>query len=380
MGALDPFIGVLYAGLENTNREMTGFLRSAARNAEATQAAKGQMVYAPIADAAKPVEIVPGAHAPNVENPDVEKVGITIEHEVAIQVKLDGNETLGLSSSGNYNRVLQSRIENAYRQLANMAEKDVAAKAVAGASRAYGDGTKSMFATKDSLEEFAQMAKILDENGCPEDGRNIVLSNSAMASLRSFSFMNKANELGSDEFVRYGYTEPIVGFKLWKSAGLSVHKAGEGSGYKTAGSFKAGVKDLSVEAGTGTLLTGDVVTIDGESYVIGKGIDAPGIISLNRPGLMKDVATGVALTAIGNYAPCVAFHEDAIQVALRAPALPVGGDSAVDSTIVFDPASGLVFRVSMYKQYHQTILEIGLAYGSSVMRSENVAVLADKAV
>lgn len=380
MGALDPFIGVLYAGLENTNREMTGFLRSAARNAEATQAAKGQMVYAPIADAAKPVEIVPGANAPDVTNPDVDKVGITIEHEVAIQVKLDGNETLGLSSSGNYNRVLQSRIENAYRQLANMAEKDVAAKAVAGASRAYGDGTTKMFSTKDSLEEFAQMAKILDENGCPEDGRNIVLSNSAMASLRSFSFMNKANELGSDEFVRYGYTEPIVGFKLWKSAGLSVHKAGNGSGYKTAGDFLAGKKDLTVDNGTGALLAGDVVTIDGESYVIGKGTDAPGIISLNRPGLVKDVATGAALTAVGNYAPCVAFHEDAIQVALRAPALPVGGDSAVDSTIVFDPASGLVFRVSMYKQYHQTILEIGLAYGSSVMRSENVAVLADKAV
>lgn len=380
MGALDPFIGVLYAGLENTNREMTGFLRSAARNAEATQAAKGQMVYAPIADAAKPVEIIPGASAPDVTNPDVDKVGITIEHEYAIQVKLDGNETLGLSSSGNYNRVLQSRIENAYRQLANLAEKDVAAKAIAGASRAYGDGTKSMFSTKDSLEEFAQMAKILDENGCPEDGRNIVLSNSAMASLRSFSFMNKANELGSDEFVRYGYTEPIVGFKLWKSAGLGVHKAGNGTGYKTAAEVKTGVKDITVDSGTGALLAGDVVTIDGNSYVVGKGTDAPGIISLNRPGLMQDVATGTALTSVGNYAPCVAFHEDAIQVALRAPALPVGGDSAVDSTIVFDPASGLVFRVSMYKQYHQTILEIGLAYGSAVMRSENVAVLADKAV
>ena len=86
MGALTPFIGILYSALEDANQEATGFIRGATMNMEASRAAKGQMVYAPVGNVSDPEEIVPGAAPSAVANPDIDKVGITIEHEESVKI------------------------------------------------------------------------------------------------------------------------------------------------------------------------------------------------------------------------------------------------------------------------------------------------------
>jgi hypothetical protein len=54
----------------------------------------------------------------------------------------------------------------------------------------------------------------------------------------------------------------------------------------------------------------------------------------------------------------------------RAPALPTGGDAASDVTSIIDPVTGLAFQLAMYKQYKQTIIEVGIAYGIKVTQPE----------
>jgi hypothetical protein len=72
----------------------------------------------------------------------------------------------------------------------------------------------------------------------------------------------------------------------------------------------------------------------------------------------------------------MAFDRNAIVLATRIPALPEGGDYASERTTITDPRSGLSFDVAVYKEYHQTAVEISIAWGCGVIKSEHVAILA----
>lgn len=383
MGEVAPFIAPLFSSLSTFDREPTGFLRCVSRDSKAENIAKGQVVYSPRGKAGEIADAIPAVNAPDTENPDLDNVGITIEAEKIVPIKLDGNETLGLDASGNYDAVLTQRMQDAVRKLANYAENFIAAKVVAGACRAYGDGTTEFFKDKDTMPEFANMARILDENGCPDDSRNFVLSNAAMANLRTYkSILLNSYALGSDEFLRYGYTDPILNLRLWKSAGYAQHKTGStGAGYKVAAATAAGATTVTLDTGAGTINVGDVITFGsdtGNSYVVTKGISAAGDIEIGYPGLRQALAKADTVTVVNTFNPCVAFHSDAVRVAFRAPALPKGGDEAGQHYTITDPATGLVIDVGHYTQYRQSRLELGIAIGCSVLQPENVALLSGK--
>lgn len=378
MGALTPFIGILYSALEDANQEATGFIRAATKNMEASRVAKGQMVYAPVGKVSKPTEIVPGVNPGEVDMPDIDKVGITIEHESKVTITLTGNESLGLDSSGNYDIVTKANFTDALRQLNNEIEAYMAKKVVAGASRGFGDGSTPAFNDTDSLNDLAQLGLILDDNGCPQDGRNFVMNNTAFAALRAKSMLNNAYKLGSDEFIRYGYTDPVLGFRLWSSFGLKKRGASTGSGYQAGDDYEIGATELTLGTGSGTIQAGDGIKFGDTTYIVNNDLPAPGIITLGRPGLVAPVTNGTGGTLVHGYTPSVAFHTDAVHLATRAPAVPKMGDSAVDRFMLVSDKSGLVYEVSLYPQYKQVVMEIGIAYGASVMNSENVAVLLSK--
>jgi hypothetical protein len=80
--------------------------------------------------------------------------------------------------------------------------------------------------------------------------------------------------------------------------------------------------------------------------------------------LIGTVAT--AITVVNRAASNVrnmAFDRDAIQLIVRAPAMPPEGDMAVDSQIITDPYSGISFDARLYKGYGVNTLEIHLAWG-----------------
>lgn len=113
--------------------------------------------------------------------------------------------------------------------------------------------------------------------------------------------------------------------------------------------------------------------------MVGTGISAPGTITIGSPGLRQAHAAGDAVMLSNSYTPNLAFSRSSIVLATRAPALPVIGgieqDSAVDRQTVVDPVSGIAFEVSMYLQYRQVQYEVALAWGSAVVKPDNVAIL-----
>jgi hypothetical protein len=71
----------------------------------------------------------------------------------------------------------------------------------------------------------------------------------------------------------------------------------------------------------------------------------------------------------------MAFHRGAICLAQRLPALPQGGDLAVDREVVTDPRSGLSFEIAMYPQYRQMQWEVSAAWGVAMIKPDHCVAL-----
>ena len=151
------------------------------------------------------------------------------------------------------------------------------------------------------------------------------------------------------------------------SGQINTSTAGTGSSYTSndAG-YAVGATDITLITGTGTVVAGDIVTFAGDTnkYVVKTGVAAPGVITLQEPGLRVAIpAAATAMTITAASARNMIFSKSALAVITRPPAMPQEGDMASDVMTITDPISGLAFQVAMYKQYHQVRYELGLAGG-----------------
>ena len=381
---LTGLVPTLYNALDVVSRELVGFIPAVTSDMTYERAAVGQTVMSPVVGAATATDITPAVTPPNDGDQTVGNVQMTISKARRVPIRWNGEEKRGLDNNGaSYNVILSNQIAQGMRTLVNEIEADLAALHV-NASRAYGTAGTAPFGSAADLSDSAGALRILEENGAQGLDFQLVLGTAAMANLRGKqSVLFKVNESGREDMLRNGITDRLQGLALRQSAQVKNFTAGTGASATTDNAgYAVGATVITLaSAGTGTILAGDVITFAGDTnkYVVASGdadVSGGGTITLQAPGLMKAIpASATNITVISASARNMFFARSAIALATRAPALPEGGDSAVDRMIVTDPLTGLSFEVSMYAQYRQMQFEIAMAWGCAAVKKEHIGIL-----
>jgi|13_taG_2_1085334.scaffolds.fasta_scaffold11653_3 hypothetical protein len=373
---LDNLAADIYTAADTVGRELTGFIPSVSMNSDSVRAAKGDTVRAAFTQAAASFDVDESMTVPEGTDITVDNKILTISKSKAVQIPMTGEDAKHLSNGVGFETVYGDLIAQAMRVLANEVEADLYAEGKANAYQAYGDNATDAFAS-DSFDLVADARQGLVDNGCPMDDVSLVMGTAAGASLRKVAGLVRANEAGTASVREQGILLPIYGINCRESGGVSIHTSSAAGSYEIDATEAVGQTALTVGGGSTDFVGGDVITIANDStatqYVVNSH-SSDTLININGRGLKEAAADGDAITTEGGtFTHNLAFHRRAMELAVRAPALPEGGDQATDSLIVTDPRSGLVFEVRTYKGYRKSMIEVALAWGVKAWKPDFIS-------
>lgn len=367
----------LYKAADIVGRELTGVVSSATINGNGSErVALNDVVRAHFTRTATAVNNSPSMTIPEGTDQTVDSKTLTISKSRGVQIPWTGEDIRSVNNGAGFETIYGDQIRQAMRTLTNEIEVDLATAAYLGASRAVGTAGTTPFAS--NFDTVAEARQILVDNGAPMNDVTMVLNTAAGTKLRNLAQLQKANENGSTELLRNGVLLDLQGIMLKESAGIQLPAIGGGSAYAVnkVGGYAIGDTAITLDTGSGTVLAGDIVTFVGDTnrYVVASAL-ASNVVTLAAPGLRKTLADNVVMSVVAASTRNVVFHRNALELAIRPPAMPNGGDAAVDAITVQDPYSGLVFEVRAYKGFQKAMFNVSAAWGWKLWKPEFAAVL-----
>jgi|TARA_R110001583_G_scaffold72109_4_gene202290 hypothetical protein len=373
----------IYTAADIVGRELVGFIPASTINANGIEAAAvGQTVRSFATRQATAVDIAPSMTIPEGTDQTVDNKTLTLTEQRGVQIPYTGEDVRFLNGGAGYETVYGDQIAQAMRTLVNEMEADLAGEAYKNASRAVGTAGTTPFAS--NFNTVAEARQILVDNGMPtNDNRtSLVMNTAASTKLRNLAHLQRVDQAGGSELLRQGVLLDLQGVMMRESAQVVTHTKGAGTGYLINGAEAAGQTTLTLDTGTVNttgILAGDVVTFAADSankYVVNTGLAAvAGDIVIGDNGLQVAIANNNAMTIGNTFTANIVMHQKALELAMRAPAKPIGGDSAVDVLIVQDPNSGLVFEISVYKGFSKAMIQVGCVWGYKAWNSDAIAIL-----
>ena len=367
----------IYKAADIVGRELVGFIPSVTLNTGVDAVAKGQNVRSHFTRPVSIIDTAPAMTIPEGADQTVDNKTMTMTRDKGVPIPWTGEEMMYANGGSGFETIYGDQIAQAMRAITNQIEADLALEAKNNASRAVGTAGTNPFAT--NFDSLADVRKVLEDNGMAiNNDVSVIFNTTAGAALRKIATLYRANEAGTDQMLRQGTLLDLHGMMLRQSAQVQAHTKGAGASYVTSGSTAIGVSSVALATGTGTVLAGDVVTFAADSankYVVNTGVAAPGTIVLGTPGAQVIIPTANALTIGNNYTGNIAVKRGALELAIRPPAVPMGGDAAVDRMIVQDPFSGLTFDVSLYVGFKKAMIYVGAVWGYKTWKPDGVVTL-----
>jgi len=367
----------IYKAADVVGRELVGFIPAVTVNADGSErVAKGDVVRASFTRTATVVDVSESMTIPEGTDQTVDNKTLTISNTRAVQIPYTGEDVRHLNNGIGFETVYGDQIAQAMRALVNEIEADVATEAYKNASRAFGTAGTTPFAS--NFSEVAELRQILADNGMPmNDGQaSMVLNTVAGTNLRQLAQLQKANEAGGTDLLRQGVLLDLQGLMLRESAQVQSHTKGTGASYLVNDASSAiGDTTIAADGGSGTVLAGDIITINGDTnkYVVNTALSG-GSFAIGSPGLRAAAADDAAITVGNSYTANVAFHRRALELAIRPLAEPPSS-LASDTMTVSDATSGLTFTVSVYPGYHKSMIEVSVAWGVKAWKPDFIATL-----
>ena len=380
---LDNLAADIYRAADIVAREAVGFIPSVTINTGSQGAAVGQKVRSHFTRAAAVGNLTPAMAIPEGTDQTVDTKYLELTKQRGVPIPWTGEDIKLVSGGAGYETIYGDQIAQAMRAICNEIEADLATECYQNASRAVGTANTTPFAT--NLDAAADALKILFDNGMPtKDGRlSLIIDSMAQTKMQKLAQLQKVSDAGDTNLLRRGTLLDILGMMVKSSAQVQTHVKGTGTGYDfTVAGEAIGQSVLSVEGGTvgaTGIKAGDVITHAGDAtnaYVVNTGLAAvSGDIVIGTPGLRTAGVDANEITIGDSYSANLAFTRSAIHLITRAPAMPAGGDSADDVVEVQDPVSGLAFQIAMYRQRRRVAYEVGIAWGSKVVKPAHLAIL-----
>lgn len=363
----------IYVAAEIVGREKVGALNAVKINAGAQQAAKDDVVRSAFT---RP-QTVSTTYAPSMTIPEgtdqtVDNKTMVLDTYASIQIPYTGEDQLHLNNGAGYATVYGKQVEQAMRAICNKMELDLMAKLALGVGNGYGTAGTTPYAS--DMKDLPNIMKLLIDRGCPDDGNiSAVYDTTAAVNIQNLGNLYKVNEAGDAGLLRNGVLGNLYNVVLRRSGQVGKPAVGTGASYVLNGAHPLGTKSITVKTGTGTVLAGDIVTINGNKYVVDVGVGAAGTFTINS-GLIAAGVDGDTVTINAAARRNIVLHRDAAEIAMRPIAIPAGGDAAVDRMQVVDPISGMPFTLSYYKGFQKAMIEIGVLYGTKVWLPDFAAI------
>ena len=377
--SLDPIIPTVQAAFSQATRGIVGFVGGANVNGDLAERVRvGQDIVWGEPVVGEPGDATPGSTGPREGSLGALAHTIKIERQRNVPIPVTGDQFKAMQ--GNIYPFLQEAFVKAIRKLIDEMDAYAGKKLLIGASTALTTPNPEPFlmGTEQNMMDFALLKKAIRINGYQPNGFHLVAGPVPMLNLEGQNpQLFRANEFGSDELSRWGKLTTIQGFSIGAVTEFPAIESGTANGYAVNGDHAAGVSEVAVKTGSGTFKAGTIVMFSPDyvnRYVVAEDLSGPGVLKLNSP--LKKAVSSNALVALPNLPPSVvAYDKNALKILARPPAVPDGGDAAIDSMVFQDKVSKLVVEVALYKQYLQQVYDVRIAYGAKVSDSEAVVLL-----
>tara|TARA_R110000772_G_scaffold55185_6_gene125869 strand:+ start:5559 stop:6707 length:1149 start_codon:yes stop_codon:yes gene_type:complete len=368
----------IYEALDVVSRELTGLIPAVTMNASAERAGLNQNIVVDVEPAGNVGDITPAMTIPDPTGQTSGSTNIQITKSRAAEFGFNGDAQKELNTGPGYVSVRAAKIAQAIRAVVNEVETDLGGLQ-STFSRAYGTAATTPFGTANDYTDASNVLKILKDNGSPQSDNQLVINTAAGANF--IGKQSAVNSAGTDSMLRQGVLLDLAGMPLRESAQIQNSVSGTSANAVVNAALTVGQTSIVLKAaGTGTIVTGDVISFAGdtEKYVVqtGAGAVSGATIVIAAPGIQKAQGTGdKAITITAASARNMAFNRSALVLAARAPARPEEGDMAEDVILITDPRSGLTMEFAMYKGYRKVRYEVGLAWGVKNIKPEHTALL-----
>jgi len=371
----------IYVAADTVGREVVGMIPAVTRNSGAEAAALNDTVRASFAPSVSPTTLTPAMTIPEGTGQVVANKTMTLDTMETVEIPWTGEGIRSVDNGAGFETIYGDMIAQAMRAHVNAIEAALVAAGRAAACRAYGTAGTTPLATANDYTAVSNTLKILKDNGAASFDNQLVINTATGANL--IGKQSAVNSAGTESILRQGVLLDMAGMPVRESGQLGSHTAGTAASATTDNAgYAVGATTITLaSAGTGTILAGDVVSFAGDSnqYVVVTGdadVSGGGTIVLQEPGLRVAMSAATkAITMVATHSDNLGFARSAIELAMRAPADPMGGDAASDMMTVSDPHSGLSFGISIYKGRKKAMIAVDALYGVKAWKPEHIALL-----
>lgn len=330
---------------------------------------EGSTIDVPIPSAIQVQTVTPAATPPATADISPTSVSIVLDQWKEAPFQLNDKELMEIQR-GTIPMVASEAVKalanNVDQYILNLASKFYGVAGTAGTTP-FGDGT-----TKDATK----LRTVLNRQLAPLDNRSVIVDPEAEGSALNVRAFQDASWSGSVAALLAGQLNNKLGFRWWMDQNVRTHVAGTGDNHlvNNGAGYAAGSKSVVVDTGTGTILTGDIITFANHTQTYVATADLAANTLTFEPGLLVAVPDNTAIIGpgstggVGTHVMNIGFHRDAIAFATRPLAASNHPGSLIES--MTDPISGLTLRLEVTREHKRDRYSFDILYGAEVIRRE----------